>query len=353
MNQAVRSDDVPSVSAAQEELSEAEADVAKAKKRLKNAKNQIEDAETQLTEGELEEERTKLDLANARLAQGIVAIEIKQAKAERDAAIEVRNAMQAGGATYIDPAVADATDIALTDIVFDSDVLPAAKLDKVEAQVAEKQAEYVTAIGRAGEARLKEDDLEERAADVVRDQDSARETIEAAEQKRQKAQKARKSAKRRVDEAEETVEQAEIAQKRAEEAALAARSMERPGSGGITSPYGMRTHPITGAYKLHSGTDFGYGDGNARAARAGTVASVTYDGAYGNMVTISHGKVDSDDVQTRYAHLSGATVSTGEKVEAGEKIGNIGSTGYSTGPHLHFEVLVNGDFADPMEWLNN
>jgi murein DD-endopeptidase MepM/ murein hydrolase activator NlpD len=109
----------------------------------------------------------------------------------------------------------------------------------------------------------------------------------------------------------------------------------------------MRTHPITGVFKLHTGTDYGYGDGKAYAARAGKVAAVTYDRAYGNMITISHG----DGVQTRYAHLASVVVGDGEPVSAGQVVGRIGSTGYATGPHLHFEVLKNGQLVDPAGWL--
>ncbi|HSI92782.1 MAG TPA: peptidoglycan DD-metalloendopeptidase family protein, partial [Jiangellaceae bacterium] len=122
----------------------------------------------------------------------------------------------------------------------------------------------------------------------------------------------------------------------------------RPGSGPITSRYGERTHPITGVRKLHSGTDYSYGDGNAYAASSGQVESVAYDGAYGNLVTVSHG----GGVQTRYAHLARASVSVGERVSAGQVIGKIGSTGMSTGAHLHFEVLVGGDFVNPESWLS-
>lgn len=121
----------------------------------------------------------------------------------------------------------------------------------------------------------------------------------------------------------------------------------RPSTGGINSAYGYRTHPITGVYKLHTGTDYSYGDGVARSPRDGTVSAVEWNDAYGNLVTVSHG----GGVQTRYAHLSSATVSVGEKVSTGEKVGNIGSTGYATGPHLHFEVLVNGQFVNPEGWL--
>lgn len=120
-----------------------------------------------------------------------------------------------------------------------------------------------------------------------------------------------------------------------------------PGIGGISSPYGMRTHPITGAHKLHTGTDFQVADGRAYAAAAGTVAAVTRDAAYGNMVTIAHGK----GVTTRYAHLARSLVKPGDTVAAAQVVGRIGSTGLSTGPHLHFEVQVNGQFQNPATWL--
>lgn len=125
-------------------------------------------------------------------------------------------------------------------------------------------------------------------------------------------------------------------------------SKVKPSTAGVTSSYGSRTHPITGEYKLHSGTDFGVGDGTANAAASGTVSDASYHGGYGNMVTIDHG----DGIQTRYAHLARFRVSVGEKVDAGDVIGDIGSTGYSTGAHLHFEVLKNGEFRDPLGWLN-
>lgn len=124
-------------------------------------------------------------------------------------------------------------------------------------------------------------------------------------------------------------------------------SKVRPATGAVTSHYGMRTHPITGAYRMHNGTDFGYGDGRARAAKAGKVVSVAWVSGYGNLVTISHG----GGVRTRYAHLAHATVGAGERVAAGELVGRIGSTGNATGAHLHFEVLVNGEFTNPLTWL--
>jgi murein DD-endopeptidase MepM/ murein hydrolase activator NlpD len=122
----------------------------------------------------------------------------------------------------------------------------------------------------------------------------------------------------------------------------------RPATGAITSHYGQRFHPILKVTKLHTGTDYAYGDGKARAARAGKVTGVEWSAGYGNLVTISHG----GGVVTRYAHLARASVSGGENVTAGEVVGRIGSTGYATGPHLHFEVLKDGQFINPVSWLD-
>ena len=121
----------------------------------------------------------------------------------------------------------------------------------------------------------------------------------------------------------------------------------RPGNGVVSSPYGTRVHPITGSRRPHTGIDFQYGDGLAYAAARGTVVEVSRDPAYGNVVTIAH----RQGISTRYAHLAAALVSPGDAVTPGQVVGNIGSTGLSTGPHLHFEVLVNGRCQDPAGWL--
>jgi murein DD-endopeptidase MepM/ murein hydrolase activator NlpD len=125
------------------------------------------------------------------------------------------------------------------------------------------------------------------------------------------------------------------------------KRLVRPGLGTVSSAYGVRTHPITGARKAHTGMDFQYADGLAYAAAEGTVAEVSVDPAYGNLLTIAHGH----GVQSRYAHLAATLVEPGEHVTAGQVIGTIGSTGLSTGPHLHFEIQVNGRFQDPADWL--
>jgi murein DD-endopeptidase MepM/ murein hydrolase activator NlpD len=120
----------------------------------------------------------------------------------------------------------------------------------------------------------------------------------------------------------------------------------------VTSPFGMRTHPITGVHKLHTGTDFGAPCGTAvAAARAGVVVSSGYNRAYGWRVVVSHGVVAGALLTTTYNHLQGPGAQPGQQVAAGDVVGHVGTTGYSTGCHLHFELIVNSDFVDPAPWL--
>ncbi len=121
-----------------------------------------------------------------------------------------------------------------------------------------------------------------------------------------------------------------------------------PGYSRISSPFGMRTHPITGVYKLHTGTDISAPMGtNFIAANDGIVIKASYNRAYGNMVIIDHG----GGVSTLYAHGSEILVEVGQTVEKGTPVLKVGSTGYSTGAHAHFEVRINGEYVDPMNFV--
>ena len=127
----------------------------------------------------------------------------------------------------------------------------------------------------------------------------------------------------------------------------------RPVGGPVTSPFGMRVHPITGVTKLHTGTDFGAACGTPiRAARAGTVLAAEFNTAYGWRTVIIHGPVGGVLLTTTYNHQQYLGVDEGQQVQAGEVIGNVGTTGYSTGCHLHFELIVNSDVVDPMPWIS-
>ena len=122
-----------------------------------------------------------------------------------------------------------------------------------------------------------------------------------------------------------------------------------PGYKTITCIFGLRTHPITGVYKMHTGVDIGAAGGTQiLAANAGTVVSAGYNSAWGNYIAVDHG----GGLSTFYAHMkSSALVAVGATVARGEKIGIVGSTGYSTGNHLHFEVRVKGESVQPLDYV--
>ena len=121
-----------------------------------------------------------------------------------------------------------------------------------------------------------------------------------------------------------------------------------PSSRLITSEYGYRIHPIQGTKKMHTGIDIGAKSGTDIVASAGgTVIMAQYYGGYGNCVIVDHG----GGVSTLYAHMSKIGVSNGQKVSAGQSIGKVGSTGNSTGPHLHFEVRINGNTQNPRNYV--
>lgn len=116
----------------------------------------------------------------------------------------------------------------------------------------------------------------------------------------------------------------------------------------VTSEFGMRYHPILKVNKMHTGIDIGAKSGtNVLAANNGTVIKAGWNNSYGNVVMIDHG----GGIVTLYAHNSKLLVSTGDVVAKGQTIALVGSTGNSTGPHIHFEVRVNGDYKNPRDWL--
>jgi len=121
-----------------------------------------------------------------------------------------------------------------------------------------------------------------------------------------------------------------------------------PSAGIVTSGFGVRLHPVWRVYRQHWGIDIPADHGaNILASDSGTVITSEYSSSYGNYVVISHG----NGVTTLYAHMSSRWVSVGQAVSKGQIIGLIGTTGVSTGPHLHFEVSINGEKVDPEKYL--
>jgi murein DD-endopeptidase MepM/ murein hydrolase activator NlpD len=124
--------------------------------------------------------------------------------------------------------------------------------------------------------------------------------------------------------------------------------LARPATGEVTSVFGPRPHPLGGGVSRHGGVDYAVGDGTAYAAASGAVVAVGWNGSYGLEVVVDHG----DGLSTRYAHLSAAAVTPGQPVVVGDALGAIGSTGASTGPHLHFEVITGETQVDPSGWVD-
>lgn len=126
----------------------------------------------------------------------------------------------------------------------------------------------------------------------------------------------------------------------------------KPIQGRITSPFGWRTHPIFNSRSFHSGIDIGGPNlGAIRASNSGKVIYSGWYGGYGKVVIIEHGIVNGKPITTLYAHMSSIAVSNGTKVTKGQVIGYEGTTGYSTGPHCHFEVRVNGQPNNPLNYI--
>ena len=219
-----------------------------------------------------------------------------------------------------------------------------AELEELKAQLKAEQEELEKDIEEAIQIILDlENDLENRQAEY--------DAIMAAE-----------------DAANATIDKlvAELEAQRAAEAAAAAAAAGGSSGGGsanasgsflwpvasyvyVSSRFGLRVHPITGKTKSHTGIDIASNQGTAvYASDGGTVTLAGWNGGYGNCIMIDHG----NGYVTLYGHLSSISVSVGQTVSQGATIGAVGSTGNSTGPHLHFEVLKNGTRIDPEQFFS-
>jgi len=135
---------------------------------------------------------------------------------------------------------------------------------------------------------------------------------------------------------------------RAKAAGGAPGTLIRPVPGAISSPFGPRMHPIYGYVRMHNGVDMNGAMGQPIVAAAdGTIILAGVKGGYGNSIMIDHG----GGMVTLYGHQSKLAVSVGQRVKAGQVIGYVGSTGVSTGPHLHFEVRIDGNPVDPVKYF--
>lgn len=223
----------------------------------------------------------------------------------------------------------------------------------LKAQLEDEQAEVVDQKAIADELTAVAEAEEARVASLLEDQQVARDAVKAVED-REEALLA--DIRARKDEFADEIrrleeESARLRDQYADqgEQGTAPTALMRPVNAPITSGFGPRVHPITGAVRMHNGIDFGASQGTPiAAAEAGTVAVAGWStGGFGNYVIISHG----GGLQTLYAHQSSLAVSAGQSVSRGQTIGYVGSTGMSTGPHLHWEVWQSGTPVNPMNYI--
>ena len=204
----------------------------------------------------------------------------------------------------------------------------AARAERAAARVAELVAERRTALSDAQSAR---------AADVAAYQKAQADSARIAEHLRNLAKaRARAAAKRHVSIARPSSAQ-----------------FLWPTDGPFTSAFGWRRHPIFGDMRFHAGIDIGapYG-ASVWAADAGTVVYAGEASGYGTLVLVSHGTQNVQDITTGYAHMSALLVAEGQRVDRGQQVGRVGNEGNSTGPHLHFEVRLDGNPVDPLGYVN-
>lgn len=211
---------------------------------------------------------------------------------------------------------------------------------EIEAKRAELEAQKKEVDALEAEAAKTQQAIDEKRAEQQAVLDEASQQKEAAEQMERDLQADSQDIQRRIQQRAAGGGGVQI---------VGTGQLSWPVSGGvITSPQGWRVHPIFGTSIYHAGMDIGVDEGTpVHAADDGVVVDADWLGGYGNCVIIDHG----NGMQTVYGHNSALVVSAGQRVSKGELIAYAGSTGYSTGPHCHFEVRINGEPVDPMGYL--
>ncbi|NLB87919.1 MAG: peptidoglycan DD-metalloendopeptidase family protein [Syntrophomonadaceae bacterium] len=226
--------------------------------------------------------------------------------------------------------------------------------------IVEQDIELIESINREkNDLKMRKSDLEVKRKELEQiqsNQESAKKLLDSQKEQKQKiladVSKERKAYEAAIAELEKASAQLEAMIRQLQSGGTAVGTgvltWPTPGFKTITSPYGMRWHPILQERRMHTGVDIGAPmSASIVAADSGTVIFAGWMSANGNTTVIDHG----GGISTVYAHQSKFLVKKGDVVVKGQEIGKVGSTGWSTGPHLHFEVRVNGNHTNPMSYI--
>lgn len=345
---------------AAEQYAEATEKLPGAKARLKDAQARVDDAGEAMAAAAEQEESATEELDRATLSHDRLQLAVERASDRVDM---IATAAYKGSGLYSAAAVLSANGpqdaISRLGLIGRVTVSEREALDKLaaaqaDAAVARDQAD--DAQQRAEDARLAAQTALEDARTAQEDAEQAADEVEALVDARAEALAV---AEREREKAEQELAQIEEELREFEEAnrdtapELSAGDLLMPVDGTKTSDFGMRSDPITGEQRLHAGMDFAAPGGTPIwAAAAGTVINAGWnDGGYGNFTCLSHGTFEGQGLSTCYAHQSEILVSAGQSVAAGDVIGRVGTTGNSTGDHLHFDVRRDGSPTDPLPWL--
>ncbi|MPZ27090.1 MAG: peptidoglycan DD-metalloendopeptidase family protein [Micromonosporaceae bacterium] len=345
---------------AAEQYAEATEALPAAKARLKEARALVDDAGAAVESAAQEEESATEELDRVTLRHDRLQVEVERAADRVDT---IASAAYKGSGMYSAAAVlsANGPQDAINRLgligrvaVSERDAMEELAAAQADAGVARDQADdarqraedaRLAAQAALDDARTAEEDAEQAADEVAALIDARAEALAVAEREREKAEQELAQIEQDLREWEEA--------NRDTAPVLESGELLMPVQGEKTSDYGMRTDPITGEQRLHSGVDFAAPGGTPiTAAAAGTVINAGWnDGGYGNFTCVSHGTYEGQGLSTCYAHQSEILVSSDQSVQAGELIGRVGTTGNSTGNHLHFEVRLDGSPTDPLPWL--
>ena len=348
---------------AQERLADARADLAGVRADLTDARARDEQLQADLVQAELD-----LDAATAAMAGAAVDVEDQRDLVRQTTLsiytggdprlralgtlLESGSIQEVGDRQLGNQVVSNRQGVVFEDLTVVEDTLTAeqAEVERTTEAVEDKRVEAAAQLEEVRTLYTQSVQAEERVEGLVVEARAARRqafAARAADRRMLRALKAREAA----------ISQRLVELARSQRAQIGFRGtadgyLGAPSDGVVTSPYGYRTHPIYGYYSLHNGIDFGTGCGAPLYASAGgTVIDTYYDSVYGNRLFLSLGLVNGESLVLIYNHLSGYRADEGDKVERGTVIGYAGTTGWSTGCHLHFTVMRNGVAVDPAAYL--